>query len=453
MRIELPMTLPLVAADRPRDLRPLTVAPVKTLASEPMHRYVPFLLASIALTVTLGAWLGMFNLARLTTPWFGSMTPGSVRAHGVAQVFGFVGLFVMGIACHVLPRFTARPLGAPALVRPMLALQAGGVLAIASAFLWRDEPVRWLWLAGSLALVAAGTIFLRIIWRTTGGVRTPERLERWVFAAAAWQAAAAGGSLVAAWQNDANIVQAFWPAALWGFAVSAIFGFGRRILPGHLGWRARSPRAETISLVIHQAGVALMVAAAWPVALAAALPLEVAGAMAILVSVPVYSWCVGARTTLAKPHDAASGYQQYIIVGWMWLFVALAVGPLWTLVCALRGSGVPPLVTDFARHVLAFGFVTQVMMGVASRVLPVFTGNPLWSPRARTAAFYLLNLSVVMRGLEVVVAAGFVPAAWPFIALAGPPAALAVLLFGLNVVGTICHRPANQRRSPVPLKN
>ena len=447
MRVELPMTLPLAAADRPRALKPLPVAP---LAAEPAHRYVPFLLASIALTLTLGAALGMFNLARLTTPWFGSMTPGSVRAHGFAQVFGFVGLFMMGIACHVLPRFTARPLGAPALVRPMLALQSGGVLAIAFAFLWGDEAIGWLWLAGSLALVAAGTMFLRIIWRTTGGVRTPERLERWVFAAAAWQVAAAGGSLVAAWENDITIVQAFWPAALWGFAASGIFGFGRRIFPGHLGWRARSPRAETVSFVLHQAGVALMVAAACPAALAVALPLDVGGAMALLVSVPLYAWCVGAGATPAKRHDAASGYQQYIVVGWLWLFVALAVGPLWTLASALRGSGVPPLVTDFARHAMSFGFVTQVMMGVAARVLPVFTGNPLWSPRARTAAFYLLNLSVVLRGLEVVVAAGFVPAAWPFIALAGPPAALAVLLFGLNVVGTIYGGPAARQDRACP---
>ncbi|HCV27581.1 MAG TPA: hypothetical protein DGB32_04590, partial [Dehalococcoidia bacterium] len=40
--------------------------------------------------------------------------------------------------------------------------------------------------------------------------------------------------------------------------------------------------------------------------------------------------------------------------------------------------------------------MTQTIMGVMSRVLPVFTGNPFWSVRARTASFVLLNLSVAI---------------------------------------------------------
>jgi uncharacterized protein involved in response to NO len=136
-------------------------------------------------------------------------------------------------------------------------------------------------------------------------------------------------------------------------------------------------------------------------------------------------------------HDAQAGYQQYILAAWLWLHVALVFGPLWAIVAEMRGTGTPPLVTDFARHALAFGFVAQVMMGVATRVLPNFTGNPLWSPPARTATFYLLNLSILLRGLEAVVAVGIAPAAWPFIALAGPPALAAVVLFALNVVLTI----------------
>ena len=138
--------------------RELTIAPAARLAFEPAHRYVPFLLASLALTLTFGATLGMFNLARLTTPWFGGLPQSSVRAHAFVQVFGFVGLFVMGIACHVLPRFAGRPLGAPSLTRMMLGLQVGGVLGIVAAFMLAEEVIRWAWAAGSLALVVAGSM-------------------------------------------------------------------------------------------------------------------------------------------------------------------------------------------------------------------------------------------------------------------------------------------------------
>lgn len=421
--------------------RPLTVAPAAPLAFEPAHRYVPFLLVSIALTLTFGATLGMINLARLTTPYFGGMPASSARAHAFVQVFGFVGLFVMGIACHVVPRLTGRPLAAPSLTRMIVGLQCGGVLAIVAAFMLSEEQIRWAWLAGSLALVGAGSMFLFVIARTIGGLNTNVRFGRWVIAGAGWQVVAGCGSLIAAWHNDITIVPALWPAALWGFAGSWIFGIGRRIFPGFLGWQPRAARAESVAFVIYQAAVALSTVAAWPALNEPPAALVAAGALGLLIAVPLFSWCLGVGTVVMARHDVESGYQRYVVAGWLWLIVALGMGPLWALASALRGGVVPLLVTDFARHALAFGFVTQIMMGVATRVLPAFTGNVLWSPRARTAAFYLLNASVVLRALEVVVAVGFVPAAWPLIAIAGLPAVAAVVLFALNVVFTIFGRP------------
>src|SRR5688572_22294534 len=182
--------------------RELRVAPAAPLAFEAVHRYKPFLLTSLALTLTFGATLGMINLARLTTPWFGGLATGAIRAHAFVQVFGFVGLFVIGIALHVLPRFAARPLWRPALVPVVLGLQSGGVLAIAGAFLLRDDAFRWIWVAGSLALVAAAMLFASVVARTLAGLDSPERFARWVVAGAAWQVAAAGLSVVAAWRHD-----------------------------------------------------------------------------------------------------------------------------------------------------------------------------------------------------------------------------------------------------------
>jgi hypothetical protein len=430
---------------RPR--RELSVAPASALAFEPVHRYVPFLLASVALTLTFGATLGMINLARLTTPWFGGLPTSSVRAHAFVQVFGFVGLFVMGIACHVLPRFAGQPLGASRLVRPMLGLQLGGVLTIAGAFMLADDVLRWAWVAGSIGLIAAGCMFAIVVIRTLRGLRSPERFGRWVIAGAIWQAAAAGGSLLAA-TSGAEFLQTSWSVALWGFAGSWIFGIGRRIFPGFLKWKPRAPGLETPAFVSYQVGVVLSAAGAWPSTAQTVAWLAAAGAAALLVAVPLFSWCLGVGTRPQARHDVEQGYQRFIVAGWTWLAVALAIGPLWTLISVLAGHPVPPLVTDFARHALAFGFVAQIMMGVATRILPVFTGNALWSRRGRTATFYLVNASVVLRALEAVVAFGFVPAAWPYIALAGPPALAAVVLFGLNVVLTIYGRPAAAAQTP-----
>jgi hypothetical protein len=342
----------------------------------------------------------------------------------------------------VLPRFAGRPLAAPRFVKPILYLQCAGIAATVAGLMLADHAVRWLWIAGSLALIGSSAMFVAVTYGTVARIAPAQRFERWILAGAAWQLAVAAGSLIAAWRDDAAIVQAFWPGALWGFAGSWIFGVGRRIFPVFMGWRARGGWVEGAAFMTYQIAVAASVAAAWPMDGGPSVPLAAAGASGLLLAIPIFSWRLGVDVRRRPDRAGTHGHESFVRAAWGWLFVALAVGPLWTVVASARGAGVPPLVTDFARHALAFGFVTQIMMGLPMRMLPIFTGNALWSPAAGRAAFYLLNGSVALRALEVMVVAGVAPAAWPFIALAGPPAVAAVLLFSLNVVLTIYGRPA-----------
>jgi hypothetical protein len=108
-------------------------------------------------------------------------------------------------------------------------------------------------------------------------------------------------------------------------------------------------------------------------------------------------------------------------------FVSLALGP-WTFVRLFTGEAESLLLFDFARHALAFGFAAQMVLGLASRVVPNFTGHTLWSPRARDAAFYLLNASMALRALEVPVGLGVWVGSWSYIAWAGPLGVLAMAL-------------------------
>src|SRR3989338_4127542 len=76
----------------------------RTSMSTPSRVFVPFFIGSLLLTLTWGATLGMINLARLTADWgLGVLPRPSVWAHGYVQVFGFMALFIMGVAYHVLP--------------------------------------------------------------------------------------------------------------------------------------------------------------------------------------------------------------------------------------------------------------------------------------------------------------------------------------------------------------
>src|SRR5688572_14843760 len=75
---------------------------------EGIHR--PFFKAAIAIVLSLGATWGAYLLLRIGfTGAFASAGLHEVNAHGHAQIFGWVGLFVMGFACQAFPRFWGAP--------------------------------------------------------------------------------------------------------------------------------------------------------------------------------------------------------------------------------------------------------------------------------------------------------------------------------------------------------
>jgi hypothetical protein len=420
--------------------------------SEPSGRFTPFLLAALGLTLTFGATLGMINLARLTTAWgWGNLTPPSIWMHAYVQVFGFVGLFIMGVAYHIIPRFAGTPLRAPGLVTPSFWLQLAGVVSIVCGFWLAPDAARVFWLVGGLALVAAATLFTWSIGQTlVAATPGPERFERWLLAGAVWLLVATGLVVVTALANDPTWHLVLWPVALYGFAANWIFGVGRRIFPIFLGLKPRWPQVESPAYVAHQLGVTLWAAGAWPGEGAAWLWLRAPGGVLLVVAATAYLSSLGAfRRDSASPMPVEPWYRGYILATWIWLAVGLIAGPLVSAVTLARGGYESVILLDFARHAVAFGFVTQTIMGVISRVLPVFTGNPLWSPRARTATFALLNLSVAVRGLEVVVVTGLWPEAWSLIALSGPPAVAAVVFFAANVAMTLRGPRGAVERTPV----
>ncbi len=177
------------------------------------------------------------------------------------------------------------------------------------------------------------------------------------------------------------------------------------------------------------------------------------GAALIVSSVIAYTHCLGLFGQIGPLFGCAvrnpqDGWQRYVFAAWGWLFVSLALGPLWTAGRVVFGGTEPQLVLDFARHAMAFGFAAQMVLGVASRVVPNFTGKPLWSPKARDASFYLLNASMLIRALEVPIGLGVWAQTWNYIAWSGPLGVLAMGCFTVNIVMTI-RQPRSELTVPV----
>ncbi|HEU4751910.1 MAG TPA: hypothetical protein VFU47_02300, partial [Armatimonadota bacterium] len=114
---------------------PRPPAPAPAAASEPAsENYRYYLKTAVLIGMLAGAALGAINLTWIAA-WglTGQMPhwewwPALVQAHGNAQLYGWCGLFILGIAGHSLPRMLQRPAPAPWLARAVFGLLLSGIL-------------------------------------------------------------------------------------------------------------------------------------------------------------------------------------------------------------------------------------------------------------------------------------------------------------------------------------
>jgi uncharacterized protein involved in response to NO len=105
---------------------------------------------------------------------------------------------------------------------------------------------------------------------------------------------------------------------------------------------------------------------------------------------------------------------------------------------------------DAARHSFTIGFVTLLIVGMSFRILPVFSGKPLWSPRLAYATYALLFLGAAMRLLQY--PAAFHPVLYQIGSYMGIPVVLGLCLYLFNLMRTMLAKPAGRRPAASPAR-
>jgi len=346
--------------------------------------YKRFVAGSLLVALTFGFTLGVINIIRI---WMGESfhaISGAVKqAHGHAQVFGWAGLLIMGVAFHAVPRFTMTPLRPLGAAKAAFAMMLAGVLLRAAAQPFATHPL----LAGALALsaaleAAAVALFLWLIARVLGRSPGPrECYEKYIGASAAWLGVLAVWNLVATSRialqrataldglQDALMVH----VALFGFIANMIFGFSLRVLPHFLGLRDPKVWAANAAFWLWNGAIFLR----WPHDLLAwvATGMETAGAALF-----VYAFGIFARRRVKIAIEGVDNtFGWFIVLGYAWLLVT-AVLPFHADIYRLTAS---------SRHSMTIGFIAAMILGVSHRVLPVFGGVNLHSPRLLRLTFWL----------------------------------------------------------------
>jgi hypothetical protein len=308
-----------------------------------MQPHRAFIIASLALCATIGTsfgiwmvlgWLGVLPLVHFTT---------ILAAHAQLQVYGFVGLYTMGVAMMVLPTFLNTKLQPAWLAVLSLLFMLGGI----------GLNLRGPTLPGGIMQSFSTLSFLFVLRITRKSA--PERKAKSTPLTKGHAIFLATGSmwlmacpLLALWDSTKAL-----ETVLWGFAGLFIAGIGLRVHTGILGIKGVHGQLLLPSAALWNLGLLLR----WtgPRGL---------WVWTICAGIGLFLWALRPFRKPFIPPAGGAWLRYFVRTSYFWLIIALA------LACASE-FGYSNLAGP-ARHMLGVGFIITMMMGMGMRMIPAF---------------------------------------------------------------------------------
>ncbi len=399
-----------------------------TSLSEPYNgqlskRLIAWIASGMLFMLLPGTFLGVMNLLKISAEHEPSAADaGWIQAHGHAQIFGWIGSFIMGIGFYAIPRLrlSENPVGA--------AWTAWGIWTAGVGLRLAAGITEWQWrvllpVAGALELIAASIFFSTVFLARTRGPQKTWRgsllmIEGGAIGMLAVLAANLAESIVLARAGASPVFppefdSRFLSGVTWGFIVPFIWGFSTRWIPPLLGLRPTRKAMLLPALGVLMTGAAL----ASPATILAA---SIAFVIALRIFEPSER-----KPKLRGVHPSV---KFFLRSGFAWMIIAALLG----IAAERLGGGF----TGASRHALTVGFMVVTVFSIGSRVLPAFFGvRRLFSTRLMFAALLLITAGCALRvGSEVLAYGGIVRSAWQWL----PPSAIlemtAIVLFAFNMV-------------------
>src|SRR6266498_3382661 len=344
---------------------------------------IVYIVTGVAFMLLPGTFVGVVNLLKISAAHTsGAADAGWIQAHGHAQIFGWLGTFILGIGYYAIPRLRLSAFSQCA-AWTTYALWTTGVAMRWAVGTWPPAQWRVLFpLAGVLELIAvvifATSVFLARprthddTWRTSVIIITAAGVAMVVAVALnAWESFRVDAPLF-----PASFNQRYLGLITWGFVVPFIWGFSTRWLPPLLGLRKTHKKLLIPALAILFVGVAI------PALLVVATTLFV---IALRLFEPAAK-----EAKLRGVHE------------WTPIFIRLAYA--WSIVAAALAI-VVTRVPGASRHAITVGFFAAAVFTIGPRVLPAFFNvRKLWSTRLMAASLVLLHVGCTTRVVSQILA-------------------------------------------------
>jgi uncharacterized protein involved in response to NO len=397
-----------------------------------------FIGAGLAFMLLPGTFLGVWNLLSISNKHAAdSISAAWIQAHGHAQVFGWIGTFVLGIGFYSIPRLrNARPFAL------WEAWSCWVLWTVGVTARWAAAIYEWHWRAilpiSAFFELLAFLIFFRAVstHKPASPSQGPAKFETWILVVMAGTlglfgtlAANLGGCIWAAVHGSSpafpqSFDQRYLVLMAWGFMVPFVWGFSARWLPTFLGIRSPCNRGLMMLLALNFAGVTAALLGAFRVAVILLLAGAVLSNLALRVQTRSFQ--------PVKTRGVHPAFPYYVRLAYAWLVVAAVLG-VWAAFAA-HSDGI----WGASRHALTVGFVSTMVFAIGQRVLPAFGGmRLLYSPRLMGASLGVLTTGCVLRvSSEVLAYQGILQSAWKILPVSAVTELTAVTLFAVNMILT-----------------
>jgi len=430
--------------------------------------YHLFLLTSMAFAVLAGFTLAILAPLSIVLEWgWGRRFMPLIQAHGQAQVLGFVGLFIIGMAYRLMPRFSGRPLGFPA-----LAWASWPLLSLALVLRLIAQPAgEGLWQrtllvsSGSLGMLAAIAFALVVVGTLLHRESRAEATGYFFVLAGAFFVLQAGINLalvVLTAQRGSDVIRPIESAALlhvqlYGFITMFILGVASRAIPSISGLPRPQVQAKALALALAAAVLVFGIAALWVGSGAWSAALLRTEAISFAALGPIFLagvWVVGIFRPAANRLAGASTHHIWLIrATFAWLLIAGGLSAYYGVRAISGGEFIPAYGLDATRHAVGIGVASMMIAGMAMLILPEFAIRRTRHPNERWPAFTILALLSAAAALRVAAAVATpywldTGRYWPM-AIGGMLAEGALLLFAALFVISLIQKNATVASIPL----
>ena len=391
-----------------------------------------------------GTFLGVWNLLAISSHrTANSVSAGWIQAHGHAQIFGWIGTFILGIGFYSIPKLRRMNPFALGAAWVCWALWTSGI-----TLRWLTGVYQWQWRV-LLPLSAACELaaFLIFFWSVSG--HRPQdagkqALEKWVLVVITASVGLLATLLVnfgaalflavrgAAPDFPPGFDQRFLVLETWGFLVPFVWGFSAKWLPVFLGLRPLREGGLLVAVGANSFGVIAAMAGWMEVAVILLLAGIILAACALRLPEPPQQQ--------AKTKGVHSSFPIFIRLAYLWAVIA-ALLAIWA--SSIENSHG---IWGASRHALTVGFFATMVFSIGQRILPAFSGmRLLFSTKLMFASLLLLTGGCLFRvSSEILAYQGLAAWAWSWLPVSAVTEMTAVTIFAINLLLTFASRPPSQ---------